>query len=141
MGSFIGSIVLSTSDTVRAAEFWSGALGYITKPGKPEFLAPMEWTPPSTTGRDHGATHLQLDETTVSTLICGWTTATLWSRKSSACWPLALSVSIGSTPTTPRTWFWPIQTATSSASADSDRYRDSVPRLDTFNASSMVRSG
>ena len=63
MGSFIGSIVLSTSDTVRAAEFWSGALGYITKPGKPEFLAPMEWTPPSTTGRDHGATHLHLDET------------------------------------------------------------------------------
>ena len=63
IGSFIGSIVLSSSDTARAAEFWSGALGYAAKPGQPEFLAPSTWSPPSTTGQDHGAAHLHLDET------------------------------------------------------------------------------
>ena len=62
MGSFIGSIVLRSSDTARAADFWNGALGYVSKPGQPEFLAPSEWTPPSTTGHDHGAAHLHLDE-------------------------------------------------------------------------------
>ena len=39
MGSFIGSIVLRSgrSDTARAAEFWSGALGcYAAKPGQPQ---------------------------------------------------------------------------------------------------------
>ena len=63
MGSFIGSIVLTSSDTARAAEFWNGALGYLAKPGQPEFLAPSTWTSPSTTGADHGAAHLHLDET------------------------------------------------------------------------------
>ena len=32
MGSFIGSIVLRSSDTARAADFWNGALGYVSKP-------------------------------------------------------------------------------------------------------------
>ena len=51
------------SDAARAAKFWSGALGYAAKPGQPEFLAPSGWSPPSTTGQDHGAAHLHLDET------------------------------------------------------------------------------
>lgn len=63
VGSFIGSIVLRSSDTARAAEFWSGAFDYAAKPGRPEFLAPSSWSPPSSTSEHHGPAHLHLDET------------------------------------------------------------------------------
>lgn len=36
----IGSVVMSVSDTGRAAEFWSRALGYASSPSNPAFLAP-----------------------------------------------------------------------------------------------------
>ncbi len=48
----IGAIVLKVSDTARAAEFWSQALGY-QRGANPDFLLPSET----------GGTRLHLDET------------------------------------------------------------------------------
>ncbi len=48
----IGAIVLNVSDTARAAEFWSQALGY-QRGENPDFLLPSET----------GGTRLHLDET------------------------------------------------------------------------------
>lgn len=61
MGSFIGSVVLNTTDGKRASAFWRSALGYVTQQASPDFLAPPEWAPPSNTRHDHGAMHLHLD--------------------------------------------------------------------------------
>lgn len=63
MGVFIGSVVMNATDMGRATEFWRSALGYQSKSGQEEFLAPPEWRPPSNSRPDHGAgTHLHLDE-------------------------------------------------------------------------------
>jgi catechol 2,3-dioxygenase-like lactoylglutathione lyase family enzyme len=62
VGSFIGSVVLHTSDSDRGAEFWRGALGYLANEDNPEFLVPPEWEPPSRTRHDPGAgMHVHLD--------------------------------------------------------------------------------
>lgn len=62
MGSFIGSVVLHTTDSKRGAAFWRGALGYVSREENAEFLVPPEWTPPSRTRRDHGdGMHVHLD--------------------------------------------------------------------------------
>lgn len=62
MAVFIGSVVMNVSDSVRAARFWSEALGYVAHPGNPEFLVPPEWRPPSNSRHDHGdGMHLHLD--------------------------------------------------------------------------------
>lgn len=62
MAVFIGSVVLNISDSGRAAEFWSKALGYVHQSDNPEFLHPAEWSPPSNSRLDHGAgMHLHLD--------------------------------------------------------------------------------
>jgi catechol 2,3-dioxygenase-like lactoylglutathione lyase family enzyme len=62
MGSFIGSVVLPVSDSSRASGFWRHALGYVAQDHNSDFLTPPEWSPPSTTRREHGATHVHLDE-------------------------------------------------------------------------------
>ena len=62
MGSFIGSVVLHTTDSERGAAFWRDALGYVSREENAEFLVPPEWTPPSRTRHDHaGGMHVHLD--------------------------------------------------------------------------------
>lgn len=62
MGSFIGSVVLHTTDGGRGAAFWRDALGYVSREENAEFLVPPEWTPPSRTRHDHaGGMHVHLD--------------------------------------------------------------------------------
>ena len=62
MGSFIGSVVLHTSDDGRTAAFWQGASGYESREPQTDFLVPPEWTPPSRTRQDHGdGMHVHLD--------------------------------------------------------------------------------
>lgn len=61
MALFIGAVVLNVSDSMRASEFWSKALGYVPRSTNPEFLVPSEWSPPSNTRLDHGAVHLHVD--------------------------------------------------------------------------------
>jgi catechol 2,3-dioxygenase-like lactoylglutathione lyase family enzyme len=61
-GSFIGSVVLGTTDSDRASGFWQNALGYVSQDGNAEFLVPPEWSPPSRTRQDHdGGMHVHLD--------------------------------------------------------------------------------
>jgi catechol 2,3-dioxygenase-like lactoylglutathione lyase family enzyme len=36
----LGAIVLNVTDVDRAGEFWRGALGYVSQPENPAFLAP-----------------------------------------------------------------------------------------------------
>ena len=63
MGSFIGSVVIKTSDNKRASGFWRDALGYVAQENNPDFLVPPEWSPPSPTRHEMGdGTHLHLDE-------------------------------------------------------------------------------
>jgi hypothetical protein len=63
MTVFVGSLVLNVSESDRAAEFWSQALGYVRQANNPEFLHPEEWRPPSNTRLDHAAgPHLHLDK-------------------------------------------------------------------------------
>lgn len=38
----IGSVVMNVSDTGRASEFWRQALGYVSSPDNPAFLAPED---------------------------------------------------------------------------------------------------
>jgi hypothetical protein len=52
----IGAIVLHVSDTGRAAEFWSRALGLSPRPDNPAFLAPES--------RDGPRLHLDTDDRT-----------------------------------------------------------------------------
>ncbi len=40
MSVTFGSLVLKVSNNSRAADFWSKALGYVPKEGRPEFLVP-----------------------------------------------------------------------------------------------------
>lgn len=62
MGSFIGSVVLTASDSQRGSAFWRDALGYVAQPSNAEFLVPPEWAPPSNSRHDHGeGMHLHLD--------------------------------------------------------------------------------
>jgi catechol 2,3-dioxygenase-like lactoylglutathione lyase family enzyme len=62
MGSFIGSVVLHTTDTERGAAFWQHALGYVSSEDNVALLVPPEWTPPSRTRHDHGdGMHVHLD--------------------------------------------------------------------------------
>ncbi|NDL57920.1 VOC family protein [Phytoactinopolyspora mesophila] len=62
MGVFIGSVVLNVSDSERAAEFWSQALGYVARSNNPEFLHPEKRRSTSATRLDHSAgAHLHLD--------------------------------------------------------------------------------
>ena len=61
-GSFIGSVVLHTTDSERGAAFWRDALGYVSREENAEFLVPPEWTPPSRTRHDHAdGMHVHLD--------------------------------------------------------------------------------
>lgn len=41
-GSFIGSVVLHTTDCERGAAFWRDALGYVSRKENAEFLVPPE---------------------------------------------------------------------------------------------------
>lgn len=61
MAVFVGSVVVHVADSARAGEFWTKALDYVPQPDNPEFLRPEEWSPPSTTRVEHGATHVHLD--------------------------------------------------------------------------------
>lgn len=55
----VGSVVLKVADLNRAAEFWSKALGYLPRPGKPEFLRPPDGGPELHLDEDD-RTHLDL---------------------------------------------------------------------------------
>lgn len=62
LGSFIGSVVLTASNSQRSTAFWQPALGYVAQPNNPEFLVPPEWSPPSNTRNDHmDGVHLHVD--------------------------------------------------------------------------------
>lgn len=62
MASFIGSVVLKTSDNTRASAFWRGALGYVPQTGNPDFLMPPEEEPPNMGGVQGAGMHLHLDQ-------------------------------------------------------------------------------
>jgi catechol 2,3-dioxygenase-like lactoylglutathione lyase family enzyme len=55
-----GSVVLNVSDLGRAAEFWRQALGYVSQPDKPEFLAPAAGAGPRLHLDESDQTHLDL---------------------------------------------------------------------------------
>ena len=56
----IGSVVLNVSNTGRAAEFWSQALGYVSQPGNPAFLGPETGDGPRLHLDEDDRTHLDL---------------------------------------------------------------------------------
>ena len=58
MGAFLGSVVLNVSNSTRAAEFWTKALGYVPSTHNPEFLVPPGVNPPFS---EAGPAHLHLD--------------------------------------------------------------------------------
>ncbi len=67
MAVFIGSVVLNVSDSSRAAEFWSKALGYVPQADNPEFLHPQEPGPDPASELERGAgvrLHLDKDDRT-----------------------------------------------------------------------------
>lgn len=56
----IGSIVWNVSDTSRAAEFWSQALGYVERSDNPDFLGPAAGDGPRLHLDETDRTHLDL---------------------------------------------------------------------------------
>jgi catechol 2,3-dioxygenase-like lactoylglutathione lyase family enzyme len=54
------SLVLNVSNISRAAEFWSKALGYVPKEGRPEFLVSPAGTGPEIHLDEDDRTHLDL---------------------------------------------------------------------------------
>ena len=60
MSVTFGSLVLKASNISRAAEFWSKALGYIPKEGRPEFLVSPDGKGPEIHLDEDDRTHLDL---------------------------------------------------------------------------------
>jgi catechol 2,3-dioxygenase-like lactoylglutathione lyase family enzyme len=56
----IGSIVLNVSDTRRAAEFWSKALGYVPRSDNPAYLGPEHGEGPELHLDEDDRMHLDL---------------------------------------------------------------------------------
>jgi catechol 2,3-dioxygenase-like lactoylglutathione lyase family enzyme len=56
----LGSVVLNVSDTRRAAEFWSKALGYVRQSSNPAFLVPENRDGPRLHLDEDDRTHLDL---------------------------------------------------------------------------------
>jgi catechol 2,3-dioxygenase-like lactoylglutathione lyase family enzyme len=54
------SVVLNVSDLDRAAEFWKNALGYVSQPDNPAFLAPAEGSGPRLHLDEDDRTHLEV---------------------------------------------------------------------------------
>lgn len=60
MAVSFGSVVLHVSNTGRAAEFWNKALGYVSQPDNPAFLAPEDGEGPRLHLDETDRTHLDL---------------------------------------------------------------------------------
>jgi len=60
MSVIFGSLVLKVSDVSRAAQFWSTALGYVSREGRPEFLGPATGNGPEIHLDEDDRTHLDL---------------------------------------------------------------------------------
>jgi catechol 2,3-dioxygenase-like lactoylglutathione lyase family enzyme len=60
MSVSLGSVVLNVQDLSRAAEFWKQALGYVSEPRNPAFLAPADGTGPRLHLDEDDRTHLEL---------------------------------------------------------------------------------
>jgi catechol 2,3-dioxygenase-like lactoylglutathione lyase family enzyme len=56
----MGSIVLNVSDIARASAFWSTALGYTPRPGRPHVLAPPNDAGPLLWLDEDDRTHLEV---------------------------------------------------------------------------------
>jgi hypothetical protein len=60
MSVTFGSVVLKVSDVSRAAEFWSGAIGYVSQEGAPWVLKPAAGDGPEIHLDEDDCTHLDL---------------------------------------------------------------------------------
>jgi catechol 2,3-dioxygenase-like lactoylglutathione lyase family enzyme len=60
MSVTFGSLVLKVSNVSRAAEFWSRALGYVPREGRPQFLEPAAGNGPEIHLDEDDRTHLDL---------------------------------------------------------------------------------